>query len=71
MDFYDSASQLEEHEREKAIARRVQYRGASAATCEECLDQIPQARRDAIPGVRLCITCQQDNELRDKTGGGR
>ena len=35
--------------------------GSSRRDCEECGEAIPEARRQAIPGVRLCVTCQ--NEL--------
>ena len=38
-------------------------RGPSLAHCEECNVAIPEARRKAVPGVRLCVTCQ---ELHDK-----
>jgi len=68
MDQFDRATQLEERDRDLAIARRVKYSGDSAEHCDECLDPIPRPRRDAIPGVRLCISCQQANELRAKTG---
>lgn len=33
--------------------------GASLAHCAECGAEIPEARRAAMPGVRLCLTCQQ------------
>ncbi|HLL18776.1 MAG TPA: DksA/TraR family C4-type zinc finger protein [Rubrivivax sp.] len=33
--------------------------GPSLAACEECNAPIPQARRAAVPGVRLCVECQQ------------
>ncbi len=33
-------------------------RGDSLENCEECEKPIPPARREAIPGVRLCVTCQ-------------
>ncbi|MDF6171482.1 C4-type zinc finger protein YbiI, partial [Escherichia coli] len=41
--------------------------------CEECGAPIPQARREAIPGVRLCIHCQQEKDLQkpDYTGYNR
>ena len=42
---------------EKARSRLP--RGESLSHCEECGDAIPQARRAAIAGVRLCVTCQQ------------
>ena len=32
--------------------------GESLQNCEECDEQIPVARREAVPGVRLCIQCQ-------------
>lgn len=30
----------------------------SAIWCEECDEQIPEARRSAVPGCLLCIQCQ-------------
>jgi len=60
---------------EDAVARaRSQLpRGLSLSKCEECGDPIPQARRLAVPGVRLCITCQQaaDSEQQARTGYNR
>ncbi len=32
--------------------------GESLTHCEECEATIPEARRKAIPGVRLCVNCQ-------------
>lgn len=34
-------------------------RGESLENCEACGNGIPEARRQAIPGVRLCIDCQE------------
>jgi phage/conjugal plasmid C-4 type zinc finger TraR family protein len=34
--------------------------GPALSHCEECGVAIPEARRQAVPGVRLCITCQED-----------
>jgi len=36
--------------------------GKSLEYCEECGAEIPQARREAVPGVRLCIECQQEQD---------
>ena len=36
--------------------------GASAEVCDECGEQIPQARRLALPGVKYCVTCQAELE---------
>lgn len=43
-------------------ARSELPRGASLACCEECDAVIPQARRQAIPGVRLCVACQSEHD---------
>ncbi|WP_373388947.1 DksA/TraR family C4-type zinc finger protein [Pseudomonas alcaligenes] len=45
---------------EDAIARaRSQLpRGESLSHCAECDAPIPEARRQAVPGVRLCVNCQ-------------
>ncbi len=45
---------------EVARARRNLPSGESLSHCEECGEPIPQARREALPGVRLCVTCQQE-----------
>ncbi|MBW4936272.1 DksA/TraR family C4-type zinc finger protein [Marinobacter sp. F4206] len=44
--------------------------GESAAFCEECDQPIPEARRKAIPGVRLCVTCQSELEKKQTASGG-
>lgn len=41
-------------------ARRRLPSGESLTNCEECGDEIPEARREAVPGVRLCVPCQQE-----------
>jgi phage/conjugal plasmid C-4 type zinc finger TraR family protein len=33
--------------------------GPGALHCDQCNAAIPEARRAAIPGVRLCIACQE------------
>jgi phage/conjugal plasmid C-4 type zinc finger TraR family protein len=42
-----------------ARARGKLARGESLKQCEECDAAIPEARRKAVPGVRLCIECQR------------
>lgn len=42
-----------------ARARGQLPRGESLTHCEDCDAPIPQGRRDALPGVRLCVACQQ------------
>lgn len=48
-------------------ARSRLPRGESAKTCRECGTTIPEARRQAIPGVRLCVTCQEEAD-REQAG---
>jgi phage/conjugal plasmid C-4 type zinc finger TraR family protein len=33
--------------------------GPSLTECEECDAPIPEARQRAVPGVRLCVVCQE------------
>jgi phage/conjugal plasmid C-4 type zinc finger TraR family protein len=51
----------------KDAIRRAQSRlpqGPGSTHCASCGAEIPLARRGAIPGVRLCVSCQ-DAEDRD------
>ena len=36
--------------------------GESLTHCAECEEEIPEKRRLAIPGVKLCIECQQERD---------
>ena len=38
--------------------RRQLPQGESLSRCADCTGPIPEARRQAMPGVRLCIQCQ-------------
>jgi phage/conjugal plasmid C-4 type zinc finger TraR family protein len=42
--------------------RREAPRGESLESCEACAEEIPRARREALPGVRLCVRCQTARE---------
>jgi len=44
------------------LARSRIPTGKSLSYCEECGEKIPEARRKAVPGVRLCIECQSEME---------
>lgn len=41
-------------------ARNQLPSGKGRIHCEECECEIPQARREAVPGVRLCVDCQEE-----------
>ena len=36
--------------------------GPSLTHCEECGEAIPEPRREALPGVRLCVACQEERD---------
>jgi phage/conjugal plasmid C-4 type zinc finger TraR family protein len=48
-------------------------RGPGLTHCEECNVEIPEARRKAVPGVRLCVSCQEahDQEQANFSGYNR
>ena len=46
----------------RAARERLAAQGGHAVArerCAECDETIPEARRAAIPGVRLCVPCQE------------
>ena len=43
-------------------ARSQLPQGPGLAHCEECDAPIPEARRKAVPGVKLCVSCQQAHD---------
>lgn len=47
---------------ERARANMPQLTGESALECVECGEEIPQNRREALPGVKLCIECQSGRD---------
>ena len=51
-------------------ARSELPRGKGLSICEECNQPIPQARRDAIPGVRLCVGCQSELDKQEVSRSG-
>ena len=44
--------------------------GPSLTHCAECGAEIPEARRQAIAGVRLCLRCQEAQDRKDETFSG-
>lgn len=53
------ASLQDELARLKARKKLV---GESLTRCAECEEPIPEARRAALPGVKLCIDCMQERD---------
>ena len=49
------------------LARSRLPKGESLRHCEMCEEPIPEARRKAVQGVRLCLTCQSTAEKQQRT----
>ena len=62
----DRAQELElaEYQRnqDKAIMPKPVRESAKWCTGPGCGERIPDARRQAVPGVQLCVGCQMANE---------
>lgn len=59
MDIVDIAQSLETFIRYTALESRKRYIGDSYLCCIDCNEHIPILRQQALPGVQLCIDCQQ------------
>ncbi len=63
----ERAQREQDEELQRIIASRVQYQGESLSECEGCGGEIPQARREAVKGCRMCTECQG---IEDKRNAG-
>ena len=54
----------------KRLQARRRPEGESLSECADCGEPIPEARRSAIPGVKLCIHCQKGKDSRPVIRGG-
>lgn len=50
-------------------ARKQLRQGPGRERCEACDVLIPLARRQAVPGVRLCVACQEDEDAAQRADG--
>ena len=46
--------------------RKALGQGESEHYCQECGEEIPEARRDALKGVRFCLVCQTEIDKQQK-----
>ncbi|UOA27921.1 DksA/TraR family C4-type zinc finger protein [Pseudosulfitobacter sp. DSM 107133] len=44
--------------------------GDSLMYCAECEEEIPERRRVALPGVKLCVDCAAERDGRPQDRGG-
>ena len=51
-------------------ARSQLPRGESLKHCDACDARIPEARRAAVPGVRLCVRCQSERDAETRAVSG-
>lgn len=66
-DVADIAEELIEIRLQESLSKIQRPRNSvSSEFCFECGADIPEARRAALPGVQLCMACQQIHELTDK-----
>ena len=67
-DIVDLAQERIDIETERSLSKSRVYRGESSLYCHECLEPIPEARREAVKGCCLCVSCQQIEEIRGRNG---
>lgn len=65
-DEIDIAQERIEADLAARIASRTVYSGVSAKECEDCGEDIPELRREAVDGVKLCKECGDMAELKAK-----
>jgi phage/conjugal plasmid C-4 type zinc finger TraR family protein len=53
-----------------SLAQSRLPQGPSLSHCTECGTEIPQARREAVAGVRLCLICQDSQDRDDVRSAG-
>lgn len=51
-------------------ARSRLPQGPGLLRCEDCDAEIPEGRRKAVPGVRLCVNCQEAQDREDTASAG-
>ena len=51
------------------LARSQLPKGDGLDNCEDCDAKIPLARRQAIAGVRLCVSCQSEQDEQQSKQG--
>lgn len=52
-----------------SLARAKLPSGEGEIRCVECGEEIPAARRRALPGARTCVACQAEIDGRPVPGG--
>jgi len=64
-DSMDLVQQRVQEELARNVANAINRPiGASEFFCLSCGEELPEARRRALPGVSVCVTCKELSELK-------
>ena len=69
-DPVDQAQARSEHLLDGLLAKRTRFQGVSQTHCLECDTPLPERRRELLPGVELCVECQQLEEEMNRDSMG-
>jgi phage/conjugal plasmid C-4 type zinc finger TraR family protein len=62
--------QIDDTVKDAVMAARARLPAGEGEThCVECGDEIPERRRQAIPGVRTCVSCQAERDKKVVSAG--
>ena len=66
--------QIDDTVKDAVLAARARLAAAASGDagethCVECGEEIPEARRRALPGARTCIACQSARDARTPAAG--
>ena len=65
--------QIDDTVKDAVLAARARLAAASGSAsethCAECGEEIPERRRQAVPGVRTCVSCQAARDARTPSAG--
>lgn len=57
-DIADLADDINEHRLQQGLkANKDKLKPNDITDCEKCGDDIPEARKEALPSCKLCISC--------------
>lgn len=67
-DVFDRASDLEQWQRDQAIAIAREHEESTVTSlgCHDCGEEIPEARREAQPHCKRCVPCQSAFEKKGR-----
>ncbi|HEY0626867.1 MAG TPA: DksA/TraR family C4-type zinc finger protein [Allosphingosinicella sp.] len=62
--------QIDDTVKDAVLAARARLAASEGETyCVECGEEIPEARRRALPGARTCVPCQSTRDARTSSAG--